>query len=418
MSTRRDEPFLENNSRHTRSGNSRPRVALNRGRSATSGDQVYSKAWVSIYSSGPDGSEVPLGSSRSHRSQSHDGQRSARRRFSFESKIEDGDASTDYDTDTDQEPDMLDDVADAAPLIGNNHVDEGGSGDDSDSDEVSVLGDEEMGVDDHDHGHDHGHAKKGRRHYLNRIGDTVETHDPPNFDSAVEILAEVQRKSVQYTCQRCSRWALLFLVAIGVGVSAFIITWLTRILNYVRLELVLQPLAAAQELFFAYLSYTAVTCLFGLGAVMCVALGAVEASGSGIPEIMTILNGVKVVKAMRAMTWLMKVIGVSLSGAAGLPIGREGPMIHSGAIVGAVVSQGKTERLNPFYKKYLTAFRNDKTMREFITCGAAGGVAAAFGAPIGASTACGFTFPAGNAWSRRSFLLFPLFCGRRCAVRA
>jgi chloride channel 7 len=88
---------------------------------------------------------------------------------------------------------------------------------------------------------------------------------------------------------------------------------------------------------------------------------------------------------MRSITWLMKVIGVSFSGAAGLPIGREGPMIHSGAIVGAVVSQGKTRccGLNKFFEKHFSEFRNDQARREFITCGAAGGVSAAFGAPVG-----------------------------------
>jgi hypothetical protein len=36
------------------------------------------------------------------------------------------------------------------------------------------------------------------------------------------------------------------------------------------------------------------------------------------------------------------VIGVSFSVSAGLPVGKEGPMVHSGSVVAAAVSQGKT----------------------------------------------------------------------------
>ena len=295
--------------------------------------------------------------------------------------------ATDVDTDTDAEAEgLMDDVQDAAPLKGNNHIDHSSDADGDDDDNVSFhrasldANDPHQDQDDHSHGHGHGHR---RLKYLNKIGEIQETHDPLYFDSAVEVLEDQRFHSLHYSQRRCCRWLLLFIVAIGVGVSAFFITWITRLLNYVRFDLIMEPLAENQQVWLAYIAYTAITCLFGLLAVMCVALGATAASGSGIPEIITILNGVKVPKAMRAITWLMKVLGVSFSGAAGLPIGREGPMIHSGAIVGVVVSQGKTRFLNNFYKKYLSAFRNDQAKREFITCGAAGGVAAAFGAPIG-----------------------------------
>jgi len=65
---------------------------------------------------------------------------------------------------------------------------------------------------------------------------------------------------------------------------------------------------------------------------------------------------------------------------AGLPCGKEGPMIHSGAIVSALVP--KVMHLKRDGKDdYI--FRNDRQLRDFVSCGAASGVAAAFGAPIG-----------------------------------
>lgn len=59
-------------------------------------------------------------------------------------------------------------------------------------------------------------------------------------------------------------------------------------------------------------------------------------------------------------------------------------MIHAGSIVGAAMSQGKTITFG--FDTSWTKFqdlRNDRSKRDFVTFGAAAGVAAAFQAPIG-----------------------------------
>lgn len=61
---------------------------------------------------------------------------------------------------------------------------------------------------------------------------------------------------------------------------------------------------------------------------------------------------------------------------------QEGPMIHSGAVVAAGISQGKTTSLAKDFH-FFNYFREDHEKRDFVSGGAAAGVAAAFGAPMG-----------------------------------
>lgn len=133
--------------------------------------------------------------------------------------------------------------------------------------------------------------------------------------------------------------------------------------------------------FFAYIFYQT---LFAVLAGLFVWLEPV-AAGSGIPEIKCFLNGIDLPRVVKVKTLFAKVIGVTFSVAAGLPVGKEGPMVHSGAVVAAGISQGQSLRkggVDMSFSKY-SDFRNDREKRDFVACGAAAGVASAFGAPIG-----------------------------------
>jgi hypothetical protein len=107
-------------------------------------------------------------------------------------------------------------------------------------------------------------------------------------------------------------------------------------------------------------------------------------AGSGIPEIKCYLNGIDLPRVVRVKTLLCRIAGVTFSVAGGLPIGMEGPMVHSGSVVAAGISQGKTRcwGVDTSFSKF-SDFRNDREKRDFVACGAAAGVASAFGAPIG-----------------------------------
>ena len=99
------------------------------------------------------------------------------------------------------------------------------------------------------------------------------------------------------------------------------------------------------------------------------------ANGSGIAELMGLLNGVNYPNAIGLRTLLVKCVGTIFAVSGGLTIGKEGPLAHIGANVGALICHLP---IKGFY-----ALRNDVVKRQMIAAGASAGVSAAFGAPIG-----------------------------------
>lgn len=97
------------------------------------------------------------------------------------------------------------------------------------------------------------------------------------------------------------------------------------------------------------------------------------AAGSGIPQVKCYLNGVKVPRIVRIKTLGVKAVGVATSVIGGLAGGKEGPMIHCGAVIAAGISQGKSTTYKKDFKM-LRYFRDDHEKRDFVVGGAAAGV--------------------------------------------
>ena len=132
-----------------------------------------------------------------------------------------------------------------------------------------------------------------------------------------------------------------------------------------------------------YIVYALINILFVGIATALVSFVEPVSAGSGIPELKSYLNGTNYLKLLRLKTLVCKLIGVTFSVSGGLIIGKEGPMVHSGAVLGANLSHLTGLKKYSWTHAFLYRFRNDRDKRDFVSGGAAAGVAAAFGAPIG-----------------------------------
>eukprot|EP00762_Andalucia_godoyi_P004347 ANDGO_08123.mRNA.1 hypothetical protein len=108
------------------------------------------------------------------------------------------------------------------------------------------------------------------------------------------------------------------------------------------------------------------------------------AAGSGIPEVKSYLNGVVVPRTLRWQTFVAKSFGISFAVSSGLPLGKEGPCIHIGAVIAGAYCQHEPPKNAPmWWRRAASVFRADRDRRDMVASGSACGVAAAFGAPIG-----------------------------------
>lgn len=97
-----------------------------------------------------------------------------------------------------------------------------------------------------------------------------------------------------------------------------------------------------------------------------------SAAGSGVAEVRVILSGFVLHGFLGFKTLVIKSLGLVLSVASGMSLGKEGPYVHIATCIGNIACR--------LFEKY---DRNDGKRREVLSAAAAAGVTVAFGAPIG-----------------------------------
>jgi len=223
------------------------------------------------------------------------------------------------------------------------------------------------------------------------------------------------------------KWTLVILTGVLVAFVAIIVQLLTLSLTFYKYQYMVDPLSSLSILLdvddtsqstptesklmplFAksYFTLLGFSLVYAFVAGLCCVYEK-AAAGGGIAEVKAYLNGVNIREAVRIRVLIMKMLSMSFASASGLPIGREGPMIHCGSIVGAAVSQGRGKLfgVDTSWTKFQD-LRNDRSKRDFVTFGAAAGVTAAFQAPIGGIM---FTLEEGASFWSTTLTFRAFFC--------
>ncbi|KAJ0960705.1 hypothetical protein J5N97_001401 [Dioscorea zingiberensis] len=179
----------------------------------------------------------------------------------------------------------------------------------------------------------------------------------------------------------CMKWSLALLVGLITGLVGFFNNFAVE--NIAGFKLLLTSNLMLKERYHAaFVAYVGCNLLLATVAAALCAYIAPAAAGSGIPEVKAYLNGVDSHSILAPSTLLVKIFGSIFGVSAGFVLGKEGPMVHTGACVASLLSQGGSRKYHLTWRS-LQYIKNDRDRRDLITCGAAAGVAAAFRAPVG-----------------------------------
>ncbi|EJD07614.1 Cl-channel protein [Fomitiporia mediterranea MF3/22] len=118
--------------------------------------------------------------------------------------------------------------------------------------------------------------------------------------------------------------------------------------------------------------YISLAIAFSSSAAFLVLIYAPYAFHTGIPEIKAILGGYVFDEFLGPWTLLIKSLGLVLSVASGLSVGKEGPLVHVSCCMAFLISKA--------FNKHL---RNEAQKRRILAAAAAAGISVAFGSPLG-----------------------------------
>ena len=172
-----------------------------------------------------------------------------------------------------------------------------------------------------------------------------------------------------------AKWVVAAFIGVGVGTIAFLID-VSVLYAYRGRGKLFEVCRRRVHLALAMFAYG------GVGVALAAIAGALttyvapRAKGAGVHYVMAMLNGIYIPKAFDASTLWVKAVATIAAVSSGLMIGPEGPLVHVGAAIAMQFTHGASSGMADL-------FQSDLDRSDFISAGAAAGIAAAFGAPIG-----------------------------------
>nr|XP_043622715.1 chloride channel protein CLC-c-like [Erigeron canadensis] len=219
------------------------------------------------------------------------------------------------------------------------------------------------------------------------------------------------RKKVQIFQYVVLKWTLALCIGIITGLVGFFNNLAVENIAGFKFLLTSQ-LMLQQSYYLAFATFAGINLLLAFCAGVLCAYVAPAAAGSGIPEVKAYLNGIDAHSILAPSTLFVKIFGSILGCAAGFVVGKEGPMVHTGACIANLLGQGGSRKYHLTWN-WLRYFKNDRDRRDLITCGAAAGVAAAFRAPVGGVL---FALEEAASWWRSALLWRTFFTTAVVAV--
>eukprot|EP00026_Physarum_polycephalum_P001806 Phypoly_transcript_01809.p1 GENE.Phypoly_transcript_01809~~Phypoly_transcript_01809.p1 ORF type:complete len:747 (+),score=78.68 Phypoly_transcript_01809:857-3097(+) len=227
--------------------------------------------------------------------------------------------------------------------------------------------------------HTHGHHKFSDKEKIKM--QSFQSLDFSVMDN--QVLHEYNRKNTKldFIIADIGKWIICFWIGVIIGAIAYLIKFSVDFFNHSKYILIEKYIMNKPAIAFAYFAGLNLAFAF-VASLVIIIIKQPLAGGSGIPEVKGYLNGVRISNSLNIKTLIGKLISLIFAFSASLILGPEGPMIHIGSMIGAAVGQLKSKTLK-LYPRIFWRYHNDRDRRDFISCGAAAGVAAAFGAPIG-----------------------------------
>ncbi|KAJ4956406.1 hypothetical protein NE237_013189 [Protea cynaroides] len=211
-------------------------------------------------------------------------------------------------------------------------------------------------------------------------GNGVESLDYEVIENYAYREEQAQRGKLFIGFYVAMKWFLALLIGIGTGFAAIFIN--IAVENFAGWKFS----ATFSIIQTSYLAGFVVYILFNLvlvfSSVFIITQFAPAAAGSGIPEIKGYLNGVDAPGILLFRTLIGKILGSIGSVGGGLALGKEGPLVHTGACIASLLGQGGSTKYH-LRSRWLQVFQSERDRRDLVTCGCAAGVAAAFRAPVG-----------------------------------
>lgn len=232
------------------------------------------------------------------------------------------------------------------------------------------------------------------------IGTNISEVNPVSFFAYEHEKASFfQRLMRSFHVLNPSVWVILALTGTIAALLAFLIEVLSAKLVESKLFF-----SDVEEWWLKAIIWLSYSLLFGFIAAACGRFISIDAEGSGIPEMKGILGGLHIFRYLSFQTLSAKVIGLISASAAGMSIGKAGPMVH----INCIIAQ-KLTKLSIFGNIYENA-----TLRQQILASAvSAGLAATFGAPIGgvlfSIEVAATYFVVSNMWKA-------FFCATWCSI--